>query len=1133
MSGWIHLKQKARLWYRDLLFKSGGDPSAPALLAAATEITGIKRIPLPAEDNLLMGAEATFDRLANVIFFNSDVGDEMAAFYQMHEFAHYQLHDGNWSCESDDIDPEASEDEIPLGIARVESYNPREQAEREANIYAREVLLPSTVLHRWFVEEGVKASEIAQKVQVSLRIVEYQISFSVLVSSLIKEPVELGSAVPAPPLDGSQKTVAEWEEGPLMVEAGPGTGKTKTLVGRIEFLLFRNVTASSILALTFSNKAAEEMRSRITFAFPAVGHQIWIGTFHAFGLELLRKYGFKMGVKSDFAVIDPIDAIFMLEENLHSLDLVHYRNLYDPSLYLPHILSAISRAKDELVSPADYMSLAENMIASAGPDEKKRVAGEKAREVAKVYGVYHHHLETQSLLDFGDLIYRSVTLLRENADVREEVRQQFSHVLVDEYQDVNRASGMLLRELSPAGAGLWVVGDTRQSIYRFRGAAPENMGRFEQDFPGSKTKPLEVNYRSLPKLVDTFATLAPQMGASGGRPFTPWRPYRTSAPGVVKMRVADTLDSEAAGIAKEIIDRHSAGCSFRDQAILCRSHTMMERIASRLEQANVPILYLGDLFERDEIRNLISLLSLTYKSDGSGLLRVSFFPEYQIPLPDVLAVITYAKENAVPVLKVIGKAAEVPGISPEGCRGLALLASHLDGVGFTTTPWHVLVQYLFDRSEYLAPLLIDDSVRAQQKRLAIYQFIEFSHDRQAFTFSKGRDPKKIFVDYIRRLEIHGEERQLRQVPDWATGFDAVRVLSVHGSKGLEFNSVFLPYLAKGHFPASNRVKFCPPPDGMLDLKVAEGMHTEEEECLFFVALSRARDFLCLSRSAKYGLRGSSPSNLLQLITHAIPASSTGQQSWPSVVVSVSPSTLRSVPSGNEAFDVRHLDAYMKCPRKYYYQHVLGLIGRNEGSPYLNFHRCVYRVVRWIGEERAAGAVVDDAGAFAKLTEIWSVSGPSDHSYERFYWEQAIAMVSLAVSRIARAGRMLPPPNWEIPLEAGRIQFSPDFIEEAADHSQTILRFRTGRPKKEDTDADICAIYQTAVKSVTNGKGKIALYYLSTGDTMGVDMSGLMVRNRLTKYNDAITGIRLRAFPTKTNDHDCPRCPFYFLCPSGE
>jgi len=279
------------------------------------------------------------------------------------------------------------------------------------------------------------------------------------------------AAAPEPDLDESQKKAAHAEVCPLLVKAGPGTGKTRTLVGRMVHLLSaKQVRSEAILALTYSNKAAEEMRSRVGRVLPQESLKIWMGTFHAFGLEILRKYGSRLGLPSDLRVIDPVDALYMLETALASLDLDYYRDLVEPARFLPAILTVISRAKDELKGPAEYQHEAELMRHRATTFEEIETA-EKASEVARVYAFYQQGLQDQGAADYGDLISRSVTLLQDHVDVREAFRKQYEHIVVDEYQDVNTASRMLLRHLAGAGGGLWVVGDQLQAIYRFRGAA--------------------------------------------------------------------------------------------------------------------------------------------------------------------------------------------------------------------------------------------------------------------------------------------------------------------------------------------------------------------------------------------------------------------------------------------------------------------------------------------------------------------------------------------------------------------------------------------------------------------------------------------------------------------------------------
>ena len=370
-------------------------------------------------------------------------------------------------------------------------------------------------------------------------------------------------------MDDSQKTAARAEAGPHLIEAGPGTGKTRTLIARIEWLLEQGVDPTSILVLTFSNKAAEELRERVAASSPDAAPAIWAGTFHAFGLEILRRFGDRLGLDPHLRVADPGDALLLLEEELPSLPLKHYLRLYEPAFALRDMLTAISRAKDGLIGPEEYRELGEKMLAAAGDDGDAVEKAERAIEVAEVFTAYEGLLEKQGVVDFADLIVKPVRLLQDDPGVGEALRAQYEWILVDEYQDVNRASGVLLRHLAGARRNVWAVGDARQSIYRFRGASPANIRSFEDDFEGAKRLSLDINYRSQAPVVGLFTAFARDMKASdGGLPPT-WG-SRGNRGGEVRMEVATGLDAEAAGLANEIERRCAQGIPYRDQAVLCR-----------------------------------------------------------------------------------------------------------------------------------------------------------------------------------------------------------------------------------------------------------------------------------------------------------------------------------------------------------------------------------------------------------------------------------------------------------------------------------------------------------------------------------------------------------------------------------
>lgn len=415
MNHWETIRARAREQRALVCAAAGGDLSAAALLSAADTLTGLRRVGVPADDPLLYASEAVLH--SGVIWYRDDVEPWRALFYQAHEYAHYWHHGGGSSsfCAESDMDTEASEDSVPLGVQRVEGYGPHERRELEANVYAREFLLPGDELKRWFIEEELDAAAIAARTGMPEGMVFHQLSRALLTPTTTTPAESNQELLPADlSLDPSQERAAYVDRGPLLVEAGPGTGKTRTLVGRILYLLKMKeppVSPSSILTLTFSNKAAEEMRTRVAAAAPSEAPLIWMGTFHAFGLELLRKYGTKLGLPEKPTVIDPVDALFLMERSLPELGLDHYQNLYDPALFLRDILNAVSRAKDELAGPSDYLSRAEEMRKRASTPEEVE-ATEKTLEVARVYSFYRDYLDRNHLLDFGDLIFKSVILLR-------------------------------------------------------------------------------------------------------------------------------------------------------------------------------------------------------------------------------------------------------------------------------------------------------------------------------------------------------------------------------------------------------------------------------------------------------------------------------------------------------------------------------------------------------------------------------------------------------------------------------------------------------------------------------------------------------------------------------------------------
>ncbi len=487
------------------------------------------------------------------------------------------------------------------------------------------------------------------------------------------------------PLDPVQTEAATWDGGALLVEAGPGTGKTATLVGRIVHLLADGVAPSRILVLTFSTRAAAELRARVAEAAPDAAGALWIGTIHAFGLEVIHGWHHRVGRGPRPRVLDRDGALELLERHLGALPLAIFRDLRDPAAGLAPVLRAIERCKDELVTPEDYAAAAR---AAAFDGEGEAVA--IAEEVAAVYAVYQRLLDEEDALDLGDLVAVAARLLAENDDVAAHYGDRFAHVLVDEVQDLNHASTRLLQSLCGPGTTLWAVGDGRQSIYRFRGADPTAVADFADAFGGS-TMALDRTYRATPEIVAAFAAFTAAMPQRPGS----WTAQRPSgAP--VRLLSAPTLAGEVAAIRDRVEELRSEGIGYGDQAVLARTHRVLERIGAGLERHGVPISYLGDLLVRDEVRDLLAVVSIDAEPGGLGLLRVATRPPYGVPRPAVVAVIRWAAEQGISTSDALRRARTVPGVDPAAARGLALLGRHLAAAGPAATAWTAMTTWLFE-----------------------------------------------------------------------------------------------------------------------------------------------------------------------------------------------------------------------------------------------------------------------------------------------------------------------------------------------------------------------------------------------------------------------------------------------------
>lgn len=1197
---WAPIRQRAAAARAEVRAATGGE--GRPLIEQALQDLGLFVMARPAEDPLLHGCRAVVN--GYYVAYDGALALQQANFALAHELGHLVMHhlalghvdeaDGAaaaWYCTTQDIDESAAPQALRFGAGSVEVYNPRQQRELEANVFAMAFLLPPDELRTRFVA-GESYRQIATHFRVSPAaalnaMATVLLSPTGLSDSHLAPQTDSASSEAEPDLDASQLAAATVDAGPVLVNAGPGTGKTRTLVARVTHLVGeRGVLAGRILAVTFSNRATEELRQRLLRAVPAPAHQLTISTFHAFCLERLRRYHAAAGLPPDFRVIDDVDAVLLLERHLATLDLDAYLNVVYPEFALQDLVAAISRAKDELATPEHYAALAAAglRVAEASGDEDRLRDARKSVEVARVYAVYERLLAQRGAIDFGGLVMRMARLLSQRPDVLAQVQAEFAHILVDEYQDMNRASARLLRHVAGDGRGLWVVGDVRQSIYQFRGAAPRNMTGFALDFPGGRSIDLAVNYRSDPALVALLGAAGRALavdGAAAGE----WHAAAPARSGPhVWVGNADDGVAEARGIAAEVRRRHDAGRPFREQAILVRTHGHAEALVQALEAADVPALYVGDLFAVREVRDLLALLALVADGDAGGLQRLAQTAEYGLTRDEVLRLVRTAREAERDFPAALDLAGEA-GLSAPGRAACAALEQALAAVQRETDPWQLLARFLFGTGALVRRLLADRRPMAAQRLLAIGQFLAVARAFAAQASAGGApratvagsaqetDPGvgsardsggaqdaqdaedeeaseraggalRRFLGYVRRLVALGENGV--RTPLGGEDLDAVRVLTVHASKGLEFPVVYVPCLVQRRFPLQRQADAAPPLEGLSDsgMTVAE-LHHLGEQCLFFVALSRAKEELILSWAGKYDSTIYKATPFLDLLAPFFAVHPPVELRWPAAVAPTAGGA-RSAGAASRVKRTVHIwdvELYISCPRRYEYQKLLHLEEHQERQGYKRFHDCVHAVLKELRHARPTigGAAHTAPAAQEVLARLWASEGPRGHAYEALYRALAERLVARYCESLK--GRPLAQ-EWrsfvDVPLGGAIVRVQIDDSELTSEGTVRLVRRHTGKKSDDHRTAERLALLRSgATQLLKNGESpqggaavSIELEYVGSGETHVVPHVGRYEQPRVDALERAVQGILDGDFPARPKKAgSCATCPFWIVCPS--
>ncbi len=819
-------------------------------------------------------------------------------------------------------------------------------------------------------------------------------------------------------LDPDQRRAVTHGDGPLLVVAGAGTGKTQVITRRIAWLIAtRRAKPSEILALTFTDKAAAEMAVRVDQLVPYGYTDTAISTFHAFGDRLIREYALELGLPTDVRVLTRAEVVIFLREHLFEFDLDAYRPLGDPTRFLSALATLFSRCKDEDISPADYLAHADRVAseartlaatvggdpadASEAPPDVVEAAAENARqqsELARAFATYERLLAANGCIDFGDQVSLALRLVRTSAAARAEIAGRFRYLLVDEFQDTNRAQADFVSILADGHRNVTVVGDDDQAIYAFRGAAVDNILAFQDRYPGARTVVLRRNYRSLAPVLDAAyrlirfndpARLEARIGID--KRLRPQRVSPTSPP--VRLEVHASGGDEADWIAAEIGRRVEAGAAPRDHAILVRANGHADPILRALNMAGIPWRFSGTsgLYARPEVRSLLAFLRVVADLESSAdLYALCTSDVYGLGGPDLTVIVNLARRRNRSIWTVLEEADRQPDLLRIGAetrasvhRIVADLRAYAEAAH--QQPAGVVLYRFLRESGMLAALAESDTPAAEERLQNIARFFEIVRGQSALL----ADDRAIFVaQHLATLIEAGDDPATAELDPDA---DAVAVLTIHKAKGLEFPVVFLPGLVTGQFPASGRAEpLSLPADIGRAASTVGGDPLAEERRLCYVAMTRARDELILSHAVDYGgsrARRISPFALEALdlpvdaATSGVPTrSSTPRDRLATFAAVVAPEPVAAGPITEPlSLSYYQIDDYLTCPLKYKYAHVLRV-------PLAPHHAIVYgaalhKAVQLFHQRHAKGQVMSATELEEAFESAWSSEGFLSREHE--------------------------------------------------------------------------------------------------------------------------------------------------------
>lgn len=971
-------------------------------------------------------------------------------------------------------------------------------------------------------------------------------------------------------LNDEQQAAVLHGEGPLMIIAGAGTGKTTVITRRIAWLIDQGkAKPENILALTFTDKAANEMEERVDRLLPIGYVDMTISTFHGFCEHVLRDFALDIGLPRDFTLYNEIDSWLLMRRNLGKFNLEYYKPRGNPTKFLKTLLSHFSRAKDEGINPARYREHVERMILDAcggsadafdSLEDEKRLEFVKWREVGEAYAVYQQLLLDDGAMDFGDLLSYVVELLQQRPNVLAKLREKYTYIVVDEFQDTNTVQYELVKLLASPRNNVTVVGDDDQAIYKFRGAALANILRFRVDFPDATKVVLVRNYRSGAAILDAAYKLIINNN-----------PHRLEATeGLSKKLVSHaedlgfvhhvhcaTLDEEIESTVTTILNLHDEkGSEWSDIAILVRGNDSADPFIEALDRAAIPFRFMAmsGLYTKPLILDCLSYLRVVdLPFNSPAMYRVISHPRLGISESDLSELMMFSKRKGLALCDAMRSASMAFGVSLEGKQRLLEILDML--AHLRERAKRLPVTELFVEVLKKTGLLADCQAYSEIEQQEIFRQLDRFLSRLK-RFVQANDDKTLarFVEEFDAEREAGEDGGLGQDPE--EGPDVVSIMTVHGSKGLEFKHVFIVNLVEQRFPSQARGGGIDFPPGLVETNEALDDHVAEERRLFYVAITRAKEGLYLMSADDYG--GVRKKKISRFLTElgfeatATSAASPNAKSLLDAVENEKPKNERNINTDlPDRISFSQIAAFSSCPLQYKYAHIIKV--PSFGRHTLSFGKTMHNALQRFMEAILANQAVVQSSLFGDgappelpsqndlmrmYDDAWIDEWYPDDEKREEYREKGRE----SLCEFYRRSAANPPTPFGLEkgftlkvgdvLVKGRI----DRIDRV-EGGYEIIDYKTGSPKEKLAwdDRRQLILYALAAEQCFDPSltiKRLTYYYLESNTAVSFEPTEKEKEKLTQEILDTMEKIRTSSFAA-TPGPQCRYCDFKDICPFAE